>query len=294
MVAQTKMQTEVDLYSSTNPFIRQIISDYESSNNGLVLKPREKRGRKTILLEDLVEVLLVVATHGDDEVIGCGGTIARLAMAGEEIYVLHYTDGETGAPSRGEEAAYKEKRAYQAKETDKILGITQRFFLHVPTWGVMYNDFGEGDGERKDALYEATIAMIRYIQPDLILTQWDEDHEGAHRVVSEISRESAYKAGRSSYCDEHGGRWKTPLVWEYEVQDTFRHDDVDYLVNIKGEPLAKKLEAMSANESELKGLSLSNEGPLDTGILNKIIAKAVIRDGCEAFKQAGNNPVCLQ
>ncbi len=39
--------------------------------------------------------VLVVAAHPDDEVLGCGGTIARLAAEGSEVHVLLLGDGET-------------------------------------------------------------------------------------------------------------------------------------------------------------------------------------------------------
>ena len=37
--------------------------------------------------------VLVVAAHPDDEVLGSGGTIAKMAAAGEEVHVLIVTDG---------------------------------------------------------------------------------------------------------------------------------------------------------------------------------------------------------
>ena len=40
------------------------------------------------------ENVLVVAAHPDDEVLGCGGTIARLSQAGVNVDVLLIADGE--------------------------------------------------------------------------------------------------------------------------------------------------------------------------------------------------------
>ena len=40
-------------------------------------------------------VVLVVGAHPDDEVLGCGGTIARLVREGSEVHVLLLADGET-------------------------------------------------------------------------------------------------------------------------------------------------------------------------------------------------------
>jgi LmbE family N-acetylglucosaminyl deacetylase len=39
--------------------------------------------------------VLVVAAHPDDEVLGCGGTIARHADAGDQVQVLIVAEGAT-------------------------------------------------------------------------------------------------------------------------------------------------------------------------------------------------------
>ena len=39
--------------------------------------------------------VLVVAAHPDDEVLGCGGTIARHADSGDQVQVLIVAEGST-------------------------------------------------------------------------------------------------------------------------------------------------------------------------------------------------------
>ena len=46
-------------------------------------------------MQKIKKKILVVAAHPDDEVIGCGGTIAKLKKQGNEIYVLFVSDGES-------------------------------------------------------------------------------------------------------------------------------------------------------------------------------------------------------
>ncbi len=35
-----------------------------------------------------IDRILIVAAHPDDEVLGCGGTVARLSMEGSDIYTI--------------------------------------------------------------------------------------------------------------------------------------------------------------------------------------------------------------
>ena len=41
----------------------------------------------------MIKSILVVAAHPDDEVLGCGGTIAKLADEGATIHVAFLADG---------------------------------------------------------------------------------------------------------------------------------------------------------------------------------------------------------
>ncbi|WP_058369821.1 PIG-L deacetylase family protein [Psychrobacter sp. ENNN9_III] len=42
--------------------------------------------------------VLVVAPHADDEVLGCGGTIAKHVRHGDNVYVAIMTNAAVGAP----------------------------------------------------------------------------------------------------------------------------------------------------------------------------------------------------
>ncbi len=72
--------------------------------------------------------ILVVAPHPDDEVLGVGGTLARLISEGAEAYVVVLTKG---MPPEFPEDLYKIARQ-EAKAANDILGVKEVFFLDLP------------------------------------------------------------------------------------------------------------------------------------------------------------------
>lgn len=72
--------------------------------------------------------VLVVAPHPDDEVLGCGGTIARLTDAGTEVHVAIVT---TGKPPRFSAEQAATVRA-ESRVAHDLLGIAQTHFLALP------------------------------------------------------------------------------------------------------------------------------------------------------------------
>lgn len=78
--------------------------------------------------------VLVVAPHPDDEVIGCGGTIAAHVARGDRVRVLVVFDGALGDPDArfGEREGYVERRAREALAGGARLGVTDYRFLNLP------------------------------------------------------------------------------------------------------------------------------------------------------------------
>lgn len=74
------------------------------------------------------ERILVVAPHPDDEVLGVGGTMARLASEGAEVFVAIVT---RGYPPHFDEAFIERGRA-EARVAHELLGVKEAFFLDLP------------------------------------------------------------------------------------------------------------------------------------------------------------------
>lgn len=78
--------------------------------------------------------VLVVAAHPDDEVLGCGATIARHADAGDEVHVLILGEGSTSRSPRREDAdrAEVERLRGMAAAAGDVLGVKTVTVLDLP------------------------------------------------------------------------------------------------------------------------------------------------------------------
>ena len=73
--------------------------------------------------------ILVLAPHADDEVLGCGGMMARRAAEGDRIHVVVFGVG--GLKHRHlEQEAKTAARLEELKQASKILGVTETTVLY--------------------------------------------------------------------------------------------------------------------------------------------------------------------
>ena len=125
---------------------------------------------------------LVVAAHPDDEVLGCGGTVARLVGAGADVRTLILA---TGALSRAAGTSVDAAALRQAaQDAATVLGVTKV-------------DFGGFPDNAMDSV--PLIEIIRKIErvvedfgPDLVLTH----HAGDLNIDHRISHEAVLTACR--------------------------------------------------------------------------------------------------
>jgi len=127
--------------------------------------------------------VLVIAPHADDDVLGCGGLLARLAANGAEIHVLFLTDSSGGDEVTEHQQAYAERRHHEARAALELLGIRDIEHLDLP------------DG-RLDQFMSLAAGAIEHellnLRPDLLLAvsplEVTSDHQAAfaalHRTLS--------------------------------------------------------------------------------------------------------------
>ncbi len=118
--------------------------------------------------------VLVVAAHPDDEVLGCGGTIARHASEGDSVLVVILAEGITSRRASSQTGTLDELHA-AARHANKLLGVDEVLLDGLPD-------------NRLDSLerLEVTQRIEEHIQrwkPSIIYTHHCGDVNLDHQVV---------------------------------------------------------------------------------------------------------------
>ncbi len=123
------------------------------------------------------ESVLVVAAHPDDEVLGCGGTIARLTAQGRPVHVLILADGE-GSRANSLPGALASRQS-AARQANAILGSTSLELLGLP-------DNRLDSLDLLDLVKLVEIRIERY-RPTMVLTHHAGDLNIDHRIAHEAT-----------------------------------------------------------------------------------------------------------
>lgn len=117
------------------------------------------------------ERILVVAAHPDDEVLGCGGTLARRIAHGATATVLILTDG--GLQRYGAEQIARLKTA--ARAAGEALGYSDVRFCDLPDQ--------ELDALPLVRVVRAIEAVVEELRPDTVFTHHEGDVNYDHNVA---------------------------------------------------------------------------------------------------------------
>ncbi len=139
--------------------------------------------------------ILILAAHADDEVLGCGGAIARWVREGHRVHVLFFTDG---VGSRGRNSAAAKVRRQAARAAAKILGFAVAGF----------GTFPDNQLDRVPLLRLAqTIERVkRKLRPDAVYTHFWGDLNIDHRRV--------FEAALTAFRPQPGESCRTVRVFE--------------------------------------------------------------------------------
>lgn len=149
---------------------------------------------------------MVFSPHPDDDLLGCGGSMAKHIHNGHEVYVVYMTSGDAGSLqySKDQLTLIREKEARQAA---LLLGIKETIFLRNPDGYLEYN--------RENLV--RLINLLRLKKPDLVYLPHQRDGHEDHRATSKLALEACRRAGGPWFQECQGEPWKIQTILGYEV-----------------------------------------------------------------------------
>lgn len=180
--------------------------------------------------------ILVVAPHPDDEVLGCGGIMAKYADEGHEVYVAIVTKG--AEPLFTDEEDQIDKK--HCLNAHKLLGVKKTFFLDLPAAML--------DTIPRYKLNGAIGKVVSEVLPDEIYIPHIGDMHFDHKLINEACmvavRPRSDKAVKRVYA------YETLSETEWDIPNTSNFFMPNVYVDIS-DYIEKKIEAMREYKEQI-------------------------------------------
>lgn len=184
--------------------------------------------------------ILVIAPHADDEVLGCGATMAKACAKGDDVYVLICTNASVGAPELFSEEIIKQIRK-EAVTAHKLIGIKETIFLEFPAPVL--------DQHPRYKMSNEISAIIKKTGVDTVFIPHRGDCHKDHAIIHDCAMvacrplENCLVKHVYAYETLSETEWGEPVAADFFVPVKYNTFSV--------EEFAKKLDAMSCFKSQL-------------------------------------------
>lgn len=186
--------------------------------------------------------ILIFAPHPDDEVLGCGGIMAKYAEQGHDVYVCVAT---CGHPPIFDDCLMKERgwphTLYpEISMAHKLLKVKDTVFLDYPA--------ADLESVQRYSLNGSIMKLIQDIKPEVVFIPHFGDMQKDHTILSEAVMVAVRPKGKHvvkkvySYETLSETEWNIPHVTNVFMPNTYV-DITEYL--------DKKIEAMNYYQSQL-------------------------------------------
>jgi len=180
---------------------------------------------------------MVVAAHPDDEILGCGGTIARHIANGDFVHVIFLTNGVGARGEADTEAGERQSAAWQALQT---LGVQNASF----------NDFP--DNQLDDVPLINVVRVIEQaagsILPTTVYTHHSNDLNIDHRVCHNATKTAFRPIPGQSVKAVYAFEVLSSTEWAFGTGKSFTPS---LFVDI-GDYLTLKRQALTAYAKEMR------------------------------------------
>ena len=182
--------------------------------------------------------VLIVAAHSDDEVLGCGGTIAKHIEEGDRVTVMFMTDGVSSRSKRDRTTASSRNNA--SNNAMVVLGVQD----------IRHSNFPDN---KMDTVALLDVAkdieiVIASVKPNIIYTHFAHDlnidHRITHSDVMTACRPQSWSTVQKILSFEvlSSTEWNSPSQPNFIPQ---------YIVNIEAH-WAQKLSALKCYDEEMR------------------------------------------
>ena len=191
------------------------------------------------------EKILVIAAHPDDEVLGCGGTIAKHIKNGGTVYVAILAEGITSRYCKNSKSYKKNKElsklSNSIKNANNILGVKS----------IITNNFPDN---RMDSLNRLEIIkfiekLISNFKPNIIYTHFFNDLNIDHQITSECVITACRPTSNQSV--KRILFFEIPSSTEWQFTKSKENFSPNWFIDIS-KTLDIKLKAIKEYQSELR------------------------------------------
>jgi LmbE family N-acetylglucosaminyl deacetylase len=182
--------------------------------------------------------VLAFAAHPDDDLIGCGGSLAKHVKLGNHVSACYMSSGEAGSLEHSREELGR-IREEETKKAAEIVGFKDLTFLRNRDGYLEYNE----------ATLTKIVELIRNRQPHVIYVHHQFDAHEDHKVAFRLVSEAIDRSGAPVFQDYKGQPWSVGTVLTYEVWTPL--SEFNYVEDIS-EFMSAKIAALGKHQSQIK------------------------------------------
>jgi N-acetylglucosamine malate deacetylase 1 len=184
--------------------------------------------------------VLAIGCHPDDLEIGCGGTLAKYARQGHQVFMCHVANGNMGhVVIQPEELRHL--RALEAEEAGRVIGAAEVISIDVGDLHV--NSYNQDTVSR-------IVDVVRHVKPDLIITHSPEDYMKDHLEVSRLVYDASFSSSIPHYPSDQPFYPKIAPLYYMDTLAGINFLPTEY-VDIS-ETIDIKLDAVNRHQSQVK------------------------------------------
>ena len=210
--------------------------------------------------------VLILAPHMDDEILGCGGTMA-LHSDRRRVFVAYATDGRRlpGMKDAGPgKVNGRDLAEIRADESRAALGV-----LGIPPENARFLGFPAGDLRvRRYDLVMAIERLVEEIRPTHVFVPFRYDQHPDHLILNNVSREALAHSVHSATLLEYFVYFKLRMLAGGDIRKLIRPE---YLQTVDISPASElKRKALNCFESQVKIFFPGQKNPVfSTGLLDE-------------------------